>query len=47
MYGLRNFAVHEYHVIEPRILWEIATEELSQNLYDFEKILIDLESEES
>jgi uncharacterized protein with HEPN domain len=26
MYGLRNFAVHDYHIIDPRILWEIAKE---------------------
>ena len=24
MYGLRNFAVHEYHTTDPQILWEIA-----------------------
>ena len=44
MYGLRNFTVHEYHIIEPRILWEIATEELVKNLLDFEKILTDLKA---
>ena len=23
MYGLRNFAIHEYHIIDPTILWNI------------------------
>lgn len=31
MYGLRNFAVHEYHIIDPIILWEIAENNLVEN----------------
>lgn len=39
MYGLRNFAVHEYHIIDPRILWEIAEDHLVQNKIDLEDLL--------
>jgi len=31
MYGLRNFAVHEYHTIDAKILWEIAEDHLVEN----------------
>ena len=31
MYGLRNFAAHEYHIIDPVILWEIAENHLVEN----------------
>ncbi len=39
MYGLRNFAVHEYHIIDPIILWEIANDHLVANKIQLEKIL--------
>jgi uncharacterized protein with HEPN domain len=39
MYGLRNFAFHEYHIIDPRILWEIAQEHLPANKAQLEQIL--------
>jgi uncharacterized protein with HEPN domain len=39
MYGLRNFAVHEYHIIDPIIFWEIAEKHLVQNRIDLEKVL--------
>lgn len=39
MYGLRNFAVHDYHIIDPRILWEIARDHLTQNKFQLEQIL--------
>ena len=39
MYGLRNFAAHEYHIIDSRVLWEIATEKLISNKIDIEAIL--------
>ncbi len=39
MYGLRNFAVHEYHIIDPVIFWEIAEKHLVQNKIDLESIL--------
>lgn len=39
MYGLRNFAVHEYHIIDPIIFWEIAEKHLVQNRIDLESIL--------
>ena len=39
MYGLRNLAAHEYHSIDPAILWEIATEHLVQNKIDLEDLL--------
>ena len=42
MYGLRNFAVHEYHIIDPTILWEIAEDHLPQNLIHLEEILTEL-----
>lgn len=38
MYGLRNFAIHEYHIIDPVILWEIA----ENNLIDNRQQLIEL-----
>jgi len=39
MYGLRNFAVHEYHIIDPVIFWEIAEKHLVQNKIDLESML--------
>ncbi len=39
MYGLRNFAVHEYHIIDPAILWEIAEDHLTQNKTQLESLL--------
>lgn len=39
MYGLRNFAVHEYHTIDPQILWEIAEDHLTENKIQLEHIL--------
>lgn len=39
MYGLRNFAIHEYHIIDPVILWEIAQDHLVQNKIDLEEVL--------
>ena len=40
MYGLRNFAVHEYHVIYSRILWEIAEDYLPENKRQLQKLLM-------
>lgn len=39
MYGLRNFAVHDYHKIDYRILWEIAEDHLVENKIMLENIL--------
>ena len=39
MYGLRNFATHEYHVIDPLILWEIAENHLIDNKIQLEMVL--------
>ncbi len=39
MYGLRNFAIHEYHIIDPVILWEIAQDHLAQNKIQLEHLL--------
>ena len=39
MYKLRNFAAHEYHAIDPMILWEIAEDHLIQNKIQLEEIL--------
>lgn len=39
MYGLRNFAVHDYHVIDYKILWHIAKDHLSKNKVQLELIL--------
>jgi uncharacterized protein with HEPN domain len=39
MYGLRNFAVHEYHIIDPILLWEIARDYLPANLEQLKQIL--------
>ena len=39
MYGLRNFAAHEYHLIDPKILWEIAADHLPENKAKLEKLL--------
>ena len=47
MYGLRNLAIHEYHIVDNSVLWEIATEKLISNKIDFEKILDELKKEES
>ena len=40
MYGLRNLAIHEYGLIDPLILWEIATKNLSKNREDLKAILL-------
>lgn len=37
MYGLRNFAAHEYHTIDPQILWEIAEDHLLENKIQLEE----------
>lgn len=39
MYGLRNLAIHEYHTIDPKILWEIAEDHLVQNKIQLEELL--------
>jgi uncharacterized protein with HEPN domain len=39
MYGLRNFAAHEYHTIDPQILWEIAEDHLIENKISLEQML--------
>ena len=39
MYGLRNFAAHEYHTIDPQILWEIAEDHLIENKAQLEEVL--------
>lgn len=39
MYGLRNFAVHEYHIIDPQILWEVAEDHLIENKNQLKKLL--------
>ncbi|HYG38048.1 MAG TPA: HepT-like ribonuclease domain-containing protein [Cytophagales bacterium] len=39
MYGLRNFAAHDYHKIDHRILWEIAEDHLVENRIMLEEIL--------
>lgn len=39
MYGLRNFAIHEYHLIDPVILWEIAEDHLVNNKIQLENLL--------
>ncbi|HEV7348463.1 DUF86 domain-containing protein [Telluribacter sp.] len=39
MYSLRNFAVHEYHTIDPQVLWEIAVEHLPTNKRQLEYVL--------
>ena len=39
MYGLRNFAAHEYHTIDPQILWEIAEDHLLENKIELENLL--------
>jgi len=39
MYGLRNFAAHEYHIIDPQILWEIAEDHLIENKIQLEEVL--------
>jgi uncharacterized protein with HEPN domain len=39
MYGLRNFAAHDYHRIDPQILWEIAEDHLIENKIQLENIL--------
>lgn len=39
MYGLRNFAAHEYHNIDPQILWEIAEDHLIENKIQLEYLL--------
>ncbi len=47
MNGLKNLAIHEYHIVDNSLLWEIATEKLISNKIDFEKILDELRTEES
>lgn len=39
MYGLRNFSVHEYHLIDPVVLWEIAENHLVKDKIELEKLL--------
>ncbi len=39
MYGLRNFAAHEYRIIDPVILWEIARDHLPENITQLTQIL--------
>ncbi|MEM8894365.1 MAG: HepT-like ribonuclease domain-containing protein, partial [Bacteroidota bacterium] len=39
MYGLRNFATHEYHITDPAILWDIIQNNLVQNRLDLEALL--------
>lgn len=39
MYGLRNFAAHDYHKIDPQILWEIAEDHLVENKIQLENLL--------
>ncbi len=39
MYGLRNFAAHEYHRIDPQILWDIAEDHLIENKIQLENLL--------
>jgi len=39
MYGLRNFAVHEYYIIDPIILWEIARDHLPENMAQLTQLL--------
>jgi uncharacterized protein YutE (UPF0331/DUF86 family) len=39
MYGLRNFAVHEYHIIDSTIFWEIAENYLVENKIQLEALL--------
>lgn len=39
MYGLRNFAIHEYHIIDPVILWEIAEDHLIKDKIQLEYVL--------
>jgi uncharacterized protein with HEPN domain len=39
MYGLRNLAAHEYHNIDPQILWEIAEDHLIGNKIQLENLL--------
>lgn len=36
---LRNFAAHEYHTIDPQILWEIAEDHLIENKIQLEDML--------
>jgi uncharacterized protein with HEPN domain len=36
MYDLRNFAAHEYHIIDPQILWDIAENHLIENKIQLE-----------
>ncbi len=47
MYGLRNFAVHDYHIIDPRILWEIAQDHLVENRRQLEGVLQEKNQRES
>ncbi|MFY0600113.1 MAG: DUF86 domain-containing protein [Cyclobacteriaceae bacterium] len=39
MYGLRNFAVHEYHIIDATVLWAIAENNLIENKIQLELLL--------
>jgi uncharacterized protein with HEPN domain len=40
MYGLRNYAAHEYHQIDKTILWEIAKDHLEENSIMLKNILV-------
>lgn len=39
MYGLRNFTAHEYHIIDTKLLWEIADVHLMNNKKQLEEVL--------
>lgn len=39
MYSLRNIVSHEYFGIDYEMIWEIAKNEISSNLADFEVII--------
>jgi len=39
MYGLRNFAVHDYHKIDHTILWDIAQDHLPENKLMLQQII--------
>lgn len=39
MYGLRNFAVHDYHKIDHAILWDIAQDHLPENKLMLQQII--------
>ena len=39
MYWLRNFVAHDYHRIDPQILWDIAEDHLIDNKIQLENLL--------